>query len=77
MNAPFLSWLENAAIRFLIISPRISMVHVKQYGTMNVYGVKDRNDPTNTGIWETEKPEPASMQFERLYHAPSFGERDD
>ena len=26
---------------------------------------------------ETEKPEPASMQFERLYHAPSFGEKDD
>ena len=77
MNAPFLSWLENAAIRFLISSPRISMVHVKQYGTMNVYGVKDRNDPTNTGIWETEKPEPASMPLERLYHAPSFGERDD
>ena len=77
MNAPFLSWLENAAIRFLISSPRISMVHVKQHGTMTVYGVKDRNDPTNTGIWETKKTESASMQLERLYHAPSFGERDD
>jgi len=52
MNAPFLSWLENAAVRFLISSPRISLVHVKQHGTMTVYGVKDRNDPTNAVIWD-------------------------
>ena len=77
MNAPFLSWLENAAIRFLISSPRISMVHVTQHGTMAVYGVKDRDDPTNAGIWETDNTEPASMQLERLYHAPSFGRKDD
>jgi len=76
MNAPFLSWLENAAVRFLISSPRISMVHVKQHGTTTVYGVKDRNDPTNAGIWENDTTEPESMQLERLYHAPSFGEKD-
>jgi hypothetical protein len=77
MNAPFLSWLENAAIRFLISSPRISMIHVKQHGTLAVYGIKDGNDPTNAGFWETEKKEPASMKLERLYHSPSFGEHDD
>ena len=53
------------------------MVHVKQHGTMAVYGVKDRDDPTNAGIWETDNTEPASMQLERLYHAPSFGKKDD
>jgi hypothetical protein len=77
MNAPFLSWLENAAIRFLISSPRISIVYVKQHGTMTVYGVRDRNDPTNAGIWDSVNTEPASMQLERLYHAPSFGEKND
>jgi hypothetical protein len=53
------------------------MVHVKQHGTTTVYGVKDRNDPTNAGIWENDTTEPESMHLARLYHAPSFGEKDD
>jgi hypothetical protein len=49
------------------------MLVVKPFGSPLLFVARDRDDlvmPAEFG----EPPEPASMQLERLYHAPSYGE---
>ena len=75
MKAPFLTWLENCALRFLISSPRVGLVIVKNHTGNGIYVASDRSDPTlPMRFREEEKPEPLSMQLERLYHEPAYGE---
>ena len=71
-SATFLTWLENAAIRFLISSPRIGFVAVKQMNTPLTFVARSTDDMMQADF-ECEV-EPASMQLERLFHAPAHGE---
>jgi hypothetical protein len=78
MKAPFLNWLENCAMRFLISSPNVSLLVLKQHGQKAIYVARDYSDPAvaaefGTPIGEPE-PEPITMQLERMYHEPAYGE---
>jgi hypothetical protein len=76
MSAPFLNWLENCAVRFLLSSPRVGFVAVKHHSFNHMYVVQDATDPQVDAIMQEliEPPEPLSMQLERLYHEPAYGE---
>jgi hypothetical protein len=76
MSAPFLTWLENCAVRLLISSPRVGFVAVKHHSANHMYVVQDATDKQVNAIMQdlTEEPEPLSMQLERLYHEPAYGE---
>jgi hypothetical protein len=78
MGAPFLSWLENCAVRFLISSPRVGFIAVKHHSNTQMYVVQDATDPQVDAIMQelTEPLEPLSMRFERLYHEPAYGEAE-
>ena len=78
MGAPFLGWLENCAVRFLMSSPRVGFVAVKHHSFNNMYVVQDATDPQVDAIMQelTEQVEPLSMQLERLYHEPAYGESE-
>jgi hypothetical protein len=64
-----LTWLERIAVRLLVRSPRIGLLVIKPYGSRLAFITKDTNDPV-----DLVDDEPLSMQLERLYHQPSFGE---
>jgi len=78
MSAPFLNWLENCAVRLLISSPRVGFVAVKHHSANHMYVVQDATDKQVNAIMQdlTEEPEPLSMQLERLYHEPAYGESE-
>jgi hypothetical protein len=78
MGAPFLGWLENCAVRFLMSSPRVGFVAVKHHSFNHMYVVQDATDPQVDAIMQelTEQVEPLSMQLERLYHEPAYGESE-
>jgi hypothetical protein len=78
MGAPFLNWLENCAVRFLISSPRVGFIAVKHHSNNHMYVVQDATDPQVDSIMhELSQPvEPLSMQLERLYHEPAYGENE-
>jgi len=67
-----LNWLEWVALRFLAHSKRVGLLVVKPYGSRFTFVAKDVTDPVD--IVESE---PITMQLERLYHQPSFGELDE
>jgi len=70
---PSLNWIERWAVRTLVRSPQVGMLVVKEFGSPLLFVARDRDDlvmPAEFG----EPTEPASMQLERLYHAPSYGE---
>jgi len=68
-----LNWIERLAVRVLTRSDRVGLLVVKPYGSPLVYVTRDQTDPVVPAKVE-EEPEPAAHLFERLYHAPSFGE---
>lgn len=68
MHLPGLNLLERLALRILVKSPRTSLVIVKELGWPGIFVAANTDDPM------LAQPEPASMQLERLYHAPSYGE---
>ena len=76
MKAPFLNWLENCAMRVLISSPKVSLVVIKQHSTEAIYIARDFSDPAVAAEFAPtfEDPEPLSMQLERMYHEPAYGE---
>ena len=76
MKAPFLNWLENCAMRVLISSPSVSLVVIKQHSTEAIYIARDFSDPAVAAEFGPtyHEPEPLSMQFERMYHEPAYGE---
>jgi len=65
-----LTWLERIALRILCQSERIGLLVIKRHGSRLVFVVRDQTDPIDI----TEADEPVTMQLERLYHQPSYGE---
>jgi hypothetical protein len=76
MKAPFLNWLENCAMRFLISSPNVSLLVLKQHSKEAIYIARDYSDPAVMAEFGPtyDEPEPITMQLERLYHEPAYGE---
>jgi hypothetical protein len=64
-----LTWIERIALRILARSRRIGLLVIKPHGSRLVFIAKDMTDPI-----EIVQGEPITMQLERLYHQPSFGE---
>lgn len=64
-----LTWLERIALRILARSRRIGLLVIKPHGSRLVFIAKDMTDPI-----DVVEGEPISMQLERLYHQPAFGE---
>lgn len=71
-SAHFLSWLENLALWVLWRSPRVGFIAVKQMNTDVTWYCQS---PCDVSI-EFELFEPPSMELERLYHMPSYGENE-
>lgn len=71
---PFLNPVEAAIVRWLVKSPRIGLICIKEHGTTVTWVLKDESDPVSFGGEEepdiSEDEEPASMKLERLYHLP-------
>ena len=63
-------------MRVLITSPNVSLVVIKQHSTEAIYIARDYTDPAVAAEFAPtfEEPEPLSMQLERLYHEPAYGE---
>ena len=70
---PGLNLIERLALRILVRSPRTSLVVVKELHWPGLFVVSDPRDPVAAHITQGEV-EPLSMQLERLYHQPSYGE---
>ena len=73
MHLPGLNLLERLALRILVKSPRTSLVIVKEFDWPGVFVAANGDDPM---LAEPARQEPPSMQLERLYHAPSYGEEE-
>lgn len=69
-SAYFLNRLENFALWVLFRSPRIGFLCVKQINTGVTWYCKSPDDLT---MPDDPFEQPAHF-FERLYHAPSYGE---
>lgn len=67
---PFLNPVEAAIIRWLSRSPRIGMIVVKEHSSLVSWIIRDESDPYCAEPDYEDFEEPASMQLERLYHAP-------
>ena len=65
-----LTWLERMALRILCRSERVGLLVVKRHSSRMVFVVRDQTDPIDI----TQADEPLTMQLERLYHQPSYGE---
>jgi hypothetical protein len=65
-----LTWIERIALRILCKSERIGLLVIKRHSSRMVFVVRDQTDPIDI----TEADEPVTMQLERLYHQPSYGE---
>jgi hypothetical protein len=67
-----LNWLERQALRILCRSDRIGLLVIKRHSSRMVFIVRDQTDPIDI----TDANEPVTMQLERLYHQPSYGEEE-
>lgn len=67
--------LERWAIHILTQSKHVGLLVVKEYASQNTYVARDETDPVSLPNF-AEEPEPLSMSLERMFHAPSFGERE-
>lgn len=68
---PFLNPIEAALIRWLVRSPRIGYIAVKQHSGLTTWILRDHSDMVMPIEEEDEdNDEPLSMQLERLYHLP-------
>jgi hypothetical protein len=65
-----LTWIERIALRILCRSERIGLLVIKRHSSRMVFIVRDESDPVDI----TQADEPVTMQLERLYHQPSYGE---
>lgn len=70
---PGLTLIERLALRILCRSPRTSLVVVKERAFPAVFVAADPRDATASFVTDGHA-EPLSMQLERLYHQPAFGE---
>jgi hypothetical protein len=77
MNLPNISLLERLAIWVLHRSPRVSLLVVKDRFWPHVLFSADTTDPAAAFVAAgMDERDPPSMLLERLYHAPSYGEKD-
>ena len=67
---PFLNPIEAAIIRWIVRSPRIAAIIVRQHGSPVTWTISDPSDCWAVAVEDEDIPEPASMQLERLYHLP-------
>ena len=70
---PGLNLIERLALRILVRSPRTSLVVVKELHWPGLFVVSDPRDPVAAHITGGQ-PEPITMQLERIFHQPSYGE---
>lgn len=73
MNLPSLTLIERLALWILVRSPRTSLVVVKERLWPLVFAAADPSDETAAYVTGGQI-EPASMQLERIFHQPSYGE---
>jgi hypothetical protein len=80
MNLPSLNLLERWAMHLLIRSPRVTLLVVKEFTSSEIFCAADPRDPiamfVTRGTKGTQDQEPLSMQFERIFHQPSYGEKE-
>lgn len=75
IDPPSLNWIERWAVRTLTRSPRVGLLVVKEFGSPLLYVARDRNDRAMPEEFDAPPdPEPAAHEFERMFHAPSYGE---
>lgn len=76
MNLPGLTWIEQLALRVLHCSPRIGLVMVKRYqsGLLSYSVSRDDQEAVQIAQLLIDELEPPSLQLERLFHLPSYGE---
>lgn len=72
---PGLSLIERLALWILVRSPRTSLVVVKEMFWPTVFTAANPADPVAAHVTGGQS-EPASMQLERIYHLPSYGEEE-
>ncbi len=70
---PGLTLIERLALRILCRSPRTSLVVLKERAFPAVFVSADPSDATASFVTDGHA-EPASMQLERIFHQPSYGE---
>jgi len=70
-----LNLIERVALWILCRSPRTSLVVVKEHAWPSVFVASDPRDPVAAHVTNGEV-EPLSMQLERLYHQPAYGEEE-
>jgi hypothetical protein len=70
---PGLTLIERLALRILCRSPRTSLVVVKERAFPALLVAADPTDATASFVTNGHA-EPASMQLERIFHQPSYGE---
>lgn len=68
---PFLNWFERWAVRILYRSPRVGLLVIKEAQGSIIWYAQDPLDPMPGDLQE-----PASLQLERLYHLPAYGEQE-
>lgn len=78
MNLPGLNWIEQLALRVLHCSPRIGLVIIKRYQSGLLSYSVSRDDQKAVLMAQSliDELEPPSLQLERLYHLPSYGEQE-
>lgn len=76
MTLPGLNWIEHLALRVLHCSPRVGLLIVKRYqsGLMTYSVSRDDEQAVQMAQAIVDELEPPSLQLERLYHLPSYGE---
>jgi hypothetical protein len=72
---PGLNMLERWALGILVRSHNTGLVVVKAYGRKEMVVAADQTDPVAAYV-TNEPEEPLSMQLERIYHQPSYGEAE-
>jgi len=72
---PSLNLLERLALWVLVRSRRTSLVVVKELHWPALFVAADSRDPVAAHVTSGER-EPASMQLERIFHQPSYGEME-
>lgn len=72
---PGLNLIERLALWILVRSPRTSLVVVKERLWPAVFTAADPSDDLAAYVTNGQA-EPASMQLERIYHQPAYGEEE-
>lgn len=72
---PGLNLIERLALWVLVRSRRTCLVVVKERHWPIVFTAADPTDPVAAYV-SNYKPEPASMQLERIFHQPAYGEEE-